>query len=211
MDVGSLLITDRQTEGKGRHGSAWEDMQQEQLFCSMALPLLFDDTELPITNLWISLHVVSVLQNLYDLSAARIKWPNDIFLSGEKVGGVMSEKIDVGTQSCLIAGLGINLSPNSSSAYTSLSEHNSTIHRMDLLTALITQLDASSRLSRQERKAWIQASFQTQDLFAGINITVQSHGKIEQGISKGIDDRGRLLLEQENGDTVPISQGSIQL
>jgi BirA family biotin operon repressor/biotin-[acetyl-CoA-carboxylase] ligase len=85
---GPLIVSaDRQTAGRGRLGRAWQS-DDAALTCSVALPLPAD---LDLSGL--SLAVGCTVADVLDPGGERIrlKWPNDLFLDGAKLGGILIE------------------------------------------------------------------------------------------------------------------------
>ncbi len=103
---GTIVIASQQTAGRGQRGRNWES-QLGGLYLSLAI-----SPNLPATNAhqltlgiaWGIAHQLRI--NGLDVS---IKWPNDLLLSGRKLGGILTEtKINYGKIQQAIVGVGIN-------------------------------------------------------------------------------------------------------
>ncbi|MEN8171606.1 MAG: biotin--[acetyl-CoA-carboxylase] ligase [Chloroflexota bacterium] len=109
----SLVAADQQTAGRGRAGRKWFTPPGAALAFSLILradALRISKTEkiARMTGLG-AVAVSQALEQHYGLDA-KIKWPNDILLSGRKAAGVLSEASWTGDQlSALILGVGINV------------------------------------------------------------------------------------------------------
>lgn len=106
---GDIVIADRQSAGRGQRGNRWESGEGENLTFSMMLNPSF----LPIPDQFllsetVSLAIADTLE-IYGLRA-RIKWPNDIYIDGRKVAGILIENDIKGTTICRsIVGVGLNV------------------------------------------------------------------------------------------------------
>ncbi len=101
------LVTDFQSAGRGRLDRSWEALPESSVMASVYLTPKFKNTA---GIGWISLLVaLAIKQTLTELNlAARIKWPNDVLISGSKVSGVLAEVSQ--DLSGVVVGFGINVS-----------------------------------------------------------------------------------------------------
>jgi len=112
----SLVVADEQTAGRGRAGRKWFTPPGAALAFSLILhadALRISQTEkiARITGLG-AVAVSQALEQHYGLEP-KIKWPNDILLSGRKTAGILSEASWTGDKlSALILGIGINVAPS---------------------------------------------------------------------------------------------------
>ena len=102
---GAACYTDDQRAGRGRRGKAWTAEKGQAL----ALSVLLRPRGGPETSLLCGLAVARALTQLID-APFRIKWPNDILCSGQKVVGILCENVLTGTDGFTVAGIGVNLS-----------------------------------------------------------------------------------------------------
>ncbi len=107
-----VLSASRQTAGRGRLGRAWHTEQagdDAALTFSVAVAL---PAELDLSGL--SLAVGCTVADVLDRSGERIrlKWPNDLFLDGAKLGGILIETVPLPAERRgVVIGIGINLLP----------------------------------------------------------------------------------------------------
>ena len=146
---GLVVLAEHQTAGRGQHGHTWESPRGASLLCSIAL--VAQANELPGSKL-------SLLASLAACAAVTrctgvkptIKWPNDLMVSGRKLGGILVEartRRD-GVQVYVI-GIGINclqqrghLSGHLGTTATSLElESHLAIDRSGLVIDLLSELD----------------------------------------------------------------------
>lgn len=105
-----LLVAEQQTAGRGRMGRVWQSQRGDSLTFSLGLPLQPGD--------WSGLSLavgVSLAESLEPLAAAgqvpalQLKWPNDLWLHGRKLGGILVETANWGTRRYVVVGVGLNV------------------------------------------------------------------------------------------------------
>jgi BirA family transcriptional regulator, biotin operon repressor / biotin---[acetyl-CoA-carboxylase] ligase len=101
-----LLVAEDQTAGRGRMGKGWHSQPGQSLTFSLAMP--FAPREWSGLSLAVG---VSLADSLH--ADVRLKWPNDLWLLGRKLGGILVETAGPGdasrTQRLVVAGVGINI------------------------------------------------------------------------------------------------------
>lgn len=106
---GTLLVADRQTAGRGRHGRRWESPQGVGLWFSLILrPELMLNRAFGVT----AAAAVALVRLVADLTgvAAGIRWPNDVLVGSGKVAGLLSELGGRGERvDHLVLGVGLNV------------------------------------------------------------------------------------------------------
>ena len=105
-----VITTDRQTAGKGQRGNTWESEPGKNLTLSVVVRPNFVQIERQFDLTVItSLSVVKTLQEL-GLPDVRIKWPNDIYYQGSKLGGILIENtVRSNRLEWAVIGIGLNI------------------------------------------------------------------------------------------------------
>ena len=115
-----LLLAEEQTAGRGRLGRNWHSRPGQSLTFSLGLPMA------PLSWSGLSLAVgVSLAHNLH--VDVRLKWPNDLWLNGRKLGGILVETAGSGSAGPLsaaeprlvVVGVGLNISRPEAAAVAS--------------------------------------------------------------------------------------------
>ncbi|MBI3161263.1 MAG: biotin--[acetyl-CoA-carboxylase] ligase [Chloroflexi bacterium] len=103
----SIVIADEQTRGRGRLNRAWFTPKGSAL----ALSLILRQFPRPYLSRTVGLAALSIAESCSGLGLApRIKWPNDILLSGKKTAGILIETVWSGEDiDSLVIGMGINV------------------------------------------------------------------------------------------------------
>ena len=105
----SVVITNRQTAGRGQPGNAWISNPGENLTFSMILyPEMIAAPEQFIISKMVAVAITDVLSEI--IPEVSIKWPNDIYHQDRKLGGILIENTLSGQNiSHAIVGTGINI------------------------------------------------------------------------------------------------------
>jgi BirA family biotin operon repressor/biotin-[acetyl-CoA-carboxylase] ligase len=94
LPVGTVVVADQQTSGRGRLGRRWEAPPGSALLASFVLPAR------PLASLAAGVAAAEACG-----PSVRLKWPNDLLLDGRKVAGVLVERRG---ERCVV-GIGVNL------------------------------------------------------------------------------------------------------
>ena len=141
-----IVICDKQTYGRGRHGRKWISTPYKDLAFTIIIPknYIMDGQSL------VDLTCRSIVTTLEKLKIfARIKHPNDIYIDNKKISGILCEQIVKDKVITQVLGIGINvnsnfqdLEPIQDKLYTSLLlELGKKVSREKLLRNLIETID----------------------------------------------------------------------
>lgn len=103
-----LLISKKQTKGKGRTGRAWES-PVGNVYLSLAVDASNVSESFDLLPLHIATIIASWLEVQWSLRVT-IKWPNDLLIGGRKIGGILCEALSDGANiNQVLIGVGINV------------------------------------------------------------------------------------------------------
>src|ERR1043165_4711416 len=106
---GFVVFAERQTKGRGQYGRRWESAPHLGLWFSVLLRPALTLAESPRLTVLLAETVAATIADETGC-APTIKWPNDIYLSGRKVAGVLVEgRIAADGNYVAVAGIGINI------------------------------------------------------------------------------------------------------
>lgn len=151
--AGLVVFAEKQTAGRGQYGRHWESAAGCGLWFSILLRPRIALKESARLTTWLAGTIAATVKDETGAKAI-VKSPNDIYIGGKKVAGVLVEMRAVPAGKHLaIAGVGINVSHQASdfpaelrSAATSLSMAvGRPIERLELAVALLRNLDQSYR------------------------------------------------------------------
>ncbi len=144
---GTVVVADRQTKGRGRLGREWVS-PSGNIFMSVLLKPTVTPAEAALLTMTAGVACVRALREATGLQV-EIKWPNDLMVSGKKLGGILTEMKSRGPRILFaVVGIGINLnargsdlSPELSTTATSLRiETGRKILRNGLISGILCEL-----------------------------------------------------------------------
>ncbi len=105
---GLVVRTDMQTSGRGRASRKFVSLPGKNITFSVVLHPQKPASEIQIYSLLASVVVARVLENY--VNSIRLKWPNDVIVSGKKICGILLETINIPKHNfpILIMGIGLN-------------------------------------------------------------------------------------------------------
>ena len=193
---GTLVITDRQTAGRGQRGNTWESHPGMNLTFSVILKPTF----LAIKDQFLLSMITSLA--IRDYLAAMcsdpvfIKWPNDILVKQFKICGTLIENQLMGEQfSYAVIGIGLNVNQQlfNIPMATSLSLIvGKDFDLQDVLDGLLSHLESRYLQLRQGRAQHLREDYLKHLYRFNEHYTFQSGDDQFEGKILGIDEQGRL-------------------
>ena len=223
-----------QTAGKGRSGRKWLAKPKDSICFSLAFPFRRSPAELSGLSLLVGLAVISGIAQACSLDEAslhslglRLKWPNDLLLNNTKLGGILIEggQTKVGEPTWMVIGIGINLRNAKSFEIDLGNQATQTVGSLDQLIPpssslpdmefiwlkLIESLERYLADFDQSGFASYQHQWERWDAYSEQRVCISGANKDPiDGIAKGIDEYGALLLQQEH-QTIAIHAGDVSL
>ncbi len=204
---GEVIVTEHQTQGKGRRGRAWASPAGKNLAMSVILRPEIAPSRAPELTL---VAAVALVETLKDSNVdARIKWPNDVQINGKKVAGILTElSADVERVHFVIVGVGVNLNseladfpPEVAELATSVSLNRpSPVHRALFMAALLGKLEDWFEIWSDQGFEPVRAAWKNASSMLGQEVLVRADAKELRGVAEDIDASGALLLRV--GDTL---------
>lgn len=213
---GFTVVADDQTHGRGRAGRSWHTVPGKGL--ALSVLLRGGDRELGVTPLLAGLAVVRALETLG--VPADLKWPNDVLLGGRKLAGLLVESRAPSESDgrSVVIGAGLNVAhaeedfpPALRVAATSLAREGWNLAREDVAAAFLNALEPLWDEFRREGPAPVVAACRRRGSFWGRAVRVLGPSGPLDGVARGLDEEGRLLLALEDGATVAIVAGDVEI
>lgn len=205
----TLVVAERQTEGRGRLGRTW--LSDDDITMSILLKENLKTENIAKMSLVCASALAETLRKYGDV---KIKWPNDILLNGKKLVGILAESVIKTECECLIIGIGINCNEEFFSGElkdkaTSLKiETGTTISKNDIVDEFLANFEKLSNDDNGNNE-WLQISRKYSSLI-GQTIKASIKGKDEIVLVKNIQDNGNLLVEKEN-ELIELTSGEVTL
>lgn len=214
-EPGNLWITaTRQTGGRGRRGRTWVS-EPGNLYASLLLIDPAPQQALASLPLAVSLAVHNAIcRVLPNPESVKVKWPNDVLISGKKTSGILLEAETLsGGRQAVVIGCGINIqSKPENSLYPStclVSEGAATSADQLFAHLFMSMSEILSVWQRGEGIKDVTRLWRQVALGIGEKVTVNFNDHSISGIFSGIDDNGLLLLDDGSGKLRPIAAGDV--
>ncbi len=109
LPEGFVVFAEHQTAGRGQRGHRWESAPHQGLWFSVLLRLRIPAAQSARLTTWAAQAVASAIRRETALEPA-IKPPNDVYIGGRKVAGVLVEtKAGRGQSFSAVVGIGVNI------------------------------------------------------------------------------------------------------
>lgn len=214
---GLVVIAEQQKSGRGRQKRKWLSPKGGVWLSIVLKP------QIPISKMTL-LPFVAALAVCDAIKAmgldARLKWPNDVMISGKKVAGILLDvSAEVDEINYAVIGIGINANIDASAIsaridgikITSMSDElGRPVNRLDLTKALLESLERHYlEMDRQGAGIILKRWKENSDML-GRKVAVTQNGKTIQGIASDVNDDGSLFLRTDSGD-IDIVSGDISV
>lgn len=203
----TLVLAERQTAGRGRRGNSWVSPVSRDLLFSL---VLYPPLDLPAEKLSRLPHLGGLalccaIEEVCLTVEAKLKWPNDIYIQGKKVAGILIENGKHVGKPFSILGIGINVNSLDNerpqelrATATSLREETGgTIDRHELLAAFITSFDRLYPAGLEEFDR-VLTTLGDRSLLLGKEISAQLERSSIIGRAIEFGANGELIVEVEN-------------
>ena len=208
---GTLVGADEQSAGIGRHGHSWHSNADAGLYVSVVLRLPVGSNALPVVMLALGLAAQEAIASVSGL-AADLRWPNDVMIGGQKCAGILAQ-LESGA---IIAGIGINVNHSQfpddiAPLATSLRLAGATVAREELLIALLKSIDdACEMMIERGTPAILEAFLRASSYAAGRRVQFERDGEMIEGVTRGLDSSGFLLVREDSGRETTIFAGGVR-
>ena len=215
---GFVCFAEHQTAGKGRRGRQWVSPYGSNIYVSMLWR--FQQGGIASTaglSLAIGVAVIRALKR-YGIHDAGLKWPNDIYSRGKKLGGILIEVSGEADGPCAaVIGLGLNLflpelqAQSITQAWTDLSKisGDKPVLRNQLAGRLLNEILAIVNGFETVGINPYLEEWRSYDCLKGKLATLFIGQQHIDGIVEGIDDNGLLLIKKLDGSVQAYASGEV--
>ncbi len=206
----TVVLAEKQSAGRGRSGAGWHSPAGRGLWMSTLLPL--GEGVPPYLPLLVGLAAARAVEALCPGLAVGLKWPNDVEVGGRKAGGVLCERAD----GAVVVGIGLNVRQRpgefpeelAGRAISLETASGGVVSRGRLAGALLAELVEACAAPRPCLSDGGLSELARRDVLRDRKVTTQQAG---EGVARGIDVDGALLLERPDGARVRVVAGSVRI
>ena len=199
---GSVILADNQTSGRGQRDATWQsEGSLNLLFSFLLIPDNMSASEGQSLMHCTTLALVELIKSFG--IKAQIKWPNDVYVGNKKMSGILIENQLSGSRiSRSIIGVGLNINQadfgelNATSLYLETGKY---ADLKEILLRFLFQFNVQWVRMCQQNAPQLKSEYCS--LLLGLNESTRfedANGEFF-GVIRGVDDRGRLQVETEQG------------
>lgn len=211
---GSIIITDKQTNGRGRLNRKWESPEGKNLYLSILLkdpPFLPADS--PSLNIMISLALAITFEK-FGTAKPTIKWPNDILFDNKKIAGILIEgQFNEKKINKLAIGIGININSTKEEFSEEIRARSTSLYilqktyikRENFLEVFLHYLNLCYNNFIKKGLKNIKERWEEYFSWIGKEVNVINYDEVITGKVIGIDEKGLLVINIEGKETKIIA------
>jgi BirA family biotin operon repressor/biotin-[acetyl-CoA-carboxylase] ligase len=193
---GTLVTAGEQRSGRGRQGRTWSAPPGRALLMSLVL------------REWPPLLPIAGAVAVADVAgpAAAIKWPNDVLLGGRKLAGVLAEGRP--QEGWAVLGIGLNVAVRVGDLPQELRVRAASLElEPAAIEPVLEQLLRALEHRLGQPAPELLTGFRARDALIGRSVRWDRG----DGIARGVDDAGRLLVELADGSATALDAGEVHL
>ncbi|MGM9476484.1 biotin--[acetyl-CoA-carboxylase] ligase [Pedobacter sp. GSP4] len=203
---GTVIMADNQFAGRGQQQSVWQTQPGKNISTSIYLKPSF----LPLDkqfylNIAVSLAVSEAL-SFFVPAGIQVKWPNDMYYLSKKLGGILIENTLTGNYiKSSVIGIGLNI--NQTEFAEDISEKATSViqilHRevflMDIMEKIFIFMEKYYLILKAGKYSILQKDYLARLYNFDIKALYKQDGEIFEGIIKGVEENGRLMVATTSG------------
>lgn len=196
---GTVVVAGQQTAGRGRYGRSWFSPAG-----SISMTVILRPDHPVATRVAGAIGTVAACGaiELNTPLSPRIVWPNDVFVNGRKVAGVLAE-----ASAYLLIGIGVNVNVKARAfpkeirkTATSLSEElGKKVEPSKLLGSILLELDSLYTTIAVGETSVLDAEWKSHSATLGRQVVVSENGSSYEGRAIDVSVEEGLVLETHEG------------
>ena len=210
----SVVLAGTQTAGRGRQGHGWIS-PPGNLFLSVLLRPAGRVAHAGLIPLAAGVAIADALETFG--VRARLKWPNDLVVGEKKIAGLLAEAVSGGGGiDSVVLGIGINLALDPVDVPVTIRDAVTSVG-LESRRAVSPAEAAAETLARvavwyyalaREGAAAVLAAWRARSVpWWGRPVEVRAGPNLVRGVARGVDERGALLLDLEDGARAALLSG----
>jgi BirA family biotin operon repressor/biotin-[acetyl-CoA-carboxylase] ligase len=216
---GTVCLAEKQTSGRGRLGREWVSPYGRNIYLSSLWHYEAGPAALSGLSLAVGVAAIRALTQ-EGFSGIGLKWPNDIFSNGKKLGGILIEIMGDTLGPCtVIVGIGLNVDLPEESAeridqpWTDLTKvmGRGTVSRNRVTARILNELFPILDNFDQTGLAEYHEEWSRMDCMTEKKATLRIGKELLFGTALGIDESGLLMFEDELGQRKAYASGEVSL
>ncbi|WP_409199568.1 biotin--[acetyl-CoA-carboxylase] ligase [Methanobrevibacter sp. DSM 116169] len=219
QDEETVVISEKQTKGRGRSGKKWES-PLGGVWLTMIVKPRIDQTKASLITLATGVAVANTIKS-FGIENVEIKWPNDILIDGKKVSGILTEAVaKLNSIKYIVIGVGIDVSLENNKMSGDLKEEAISLNKAsgakvdanEVIKRFLKEFEIIFKMFEDEKyeeilKEWRKDSY-----------SIGKYAKIRQPFGNsfdayiiGINKEGTLIVEKADGTLEKVISGEFEI
>lgn len=216
-DEGTLVLAEEQTAGRGRMGRQWLSPAYHNLMVSILLRPEIPANHVFVLTMILALAVSEGVEDMVGLKPF-VKWPNDLYVGGEKIAGILTEFAtrDKRVEYVILGmGLNVNWSPGNEAiglypTTSIMAQAGAWVSRGDLLVRILRVFHGYYEKFRGGDVEDIYRRWNSRSLLKDKDVEILSGDATIRGRAKRIDRDGALIIDC-SGEERRIVSGDVSV
>lgn len=215
---GTLIVADSQTAGRGRRGRTWESPERQNIYMTLYLRPEFSISKAPMLTILMAYSVAKALRDRFEV-IAQIKWPNDLVLNKKKICGILTEmSVKQNVIDYVVIGVGINVGNQKfpdelkRSATSLLIETGQQLPKEKIIAEVLNVFEKEYEMfCEADDLSWMRGEYNQMLVNCGKEVVVLSEKGEYHAQALGINAKGELQIEKEDGARENIFAGEVSV
>ncbi|KAL7118034.1 hypothetical protein ACP275_03G110300 [Erythranthe tilingii] len=218
LPIGAVCVADVQFKGRGRSKNVWESPKGCLLF---SFTLQMEDGRIvPLVQYVVCLAMTEAINDVCRRNGmpcldVRIKWPNDLYLDGLKVGGILCTSTYKDKKFNVSAGIGLNVNNEKPTTCLNailqrLGYVSHQLQRDDIVAAFFNKFESFYDIFISQGFQALEELYYKTWLHSGQRVIIQEKSENQDQVSEnvvtiqGLTSSGYLLAATEDGETCEL-------
>ena len=217
MPHGFTLLSEEQTQGRGRRGRSFISNSEQGLYMSICLKIDEGFNDFVMITIAAAVAVCSAVKKIIPNQSPAIKWVNDIFLGDKKLCGILTEvifNVENNSAESIIVGIGINtgkLPEEVENIATTLAYFTKNLAiRNQLAAYILNELEVQFNILQKSPKLLID-NYRQLLFMLGKEVVVDNFKEKFTVLALNIDEKGRLIAEKVDSSREKLVLSSAEI
>jgi BirA family biotin operon repressor/biotin-[acetyl-CoA-carboxylase] ligase len=215
---GTVVVADEQTAGRGRMGRVWLSPAQGNIYVSVLLRPRFEAEQVFVLTMIFALAAIEGVEKMCGLNPM-IKWPNDLYVGGQKLGGILTDfSVKGNAVDYVVLGLGLNVNWNPKEedkilypATSILAATGSKFSRSNLLAGILRIFENHYQSVLGGNIDVFYEKWNERSMLLGRPVEIKTTDGSVFGKALRIDRKGALVIEDNKGKERIVFNGDVSL
>ena len=214
-----VCIAQSQTSGVGRNGKPWFAGNSDNILMSLAHVFDLPPAELAGLSLAVGIAIANALEAL-GVDKISLKWPNDVYLDGRKLAGILiqSQGSATGSGQSVIVGIGLNIRIDSEDKKT-INQPIAELARIGLdvdqreriIARLLDELFVALRQFGEAGLKNLLPRWDELDFLKGRDVVLNQGDQTVSGRYLGVNHQGAIRIALENNQIKEYYVGELSV